>query len=1189
MNIKNLKMVGFKSFCNQTEVSFHRGLNAIVGPNGCGKSNISDALKWIMGEHNIRNLRGDRLEDIIFAGSRENQPLGMAEVTMIIENNGGGFPPQYAEMAEMEVTRRVFRSGESEYFINKKPCLLKDLREIFMDTGMNPRAYSILEQGSIMEIVNSSPQDLRKMLEEAAGITKYRERKAATLRKIEATRENLDRVRDIILEVSRQVKATQRQANEAKRFTIFQRELAKIDAALYHRQHEELRGRWEAEHARHASLADEVDRVHNLLAVGEAALEEGRVDLLTLEKELTEAQEGFYRASGRLEVAQTQTGHLRERMGELKVSLERAGLELAAVTAKGKADIVSLASLAAALEETVALLASLEPSLDELRRREAAFDSRLGERRRESDRVRQELNRSAQEKRTVLAGISSTEARLGGDERLLADYAGESQRLAAVEEALTGDRRVRSTQLAEKERLLAAAAAALAEITADETAADDGLTRETTRVHEGVRRLTELEGRLDHLRKVQQEGEDLRESARRLYRMASQDAKGNYVGVLGHLLQVDETHRKAVEAVLGDRLEAVLVRGKEIARSLAGRLREEKIGGATVVSWDAWPTTGNGEQETPSGTLGPAWSFIRVEDPQLAGLVRALLRDVWLVSDLESALRLVAKAPARGTFCTLDGDVVHAWGGVTVGGEPSARSVLGVAEELKRLGTEATATREALTTAESRAAELSKELTALRTRRNELEGERFGLEREVGGMAGEREKLAREITQTAERRQSLDAEIRQRSQGREKDLADLDANRRALDSLSQDEKELAASMERLELELVGADGERQELKGKIAELDVSRATALEKRRSQEEGLSRLRGEAGETALKAAALSAAQADLEERIRETGVAITRQQELMEELRALSATSGEELSRLQTRHRELTTEAARRHDELKLMRTRWETVSGELSAVSVSMAEHKTRMEETAARTLAETGFSFTPEQLAELGAYLSQPEEEVRSRSHRLRTRMAKIGPVNLAALDEITSLTDRHTFLTTQKEDLEKAVESLQEAIRKINKTSREKFAETYEAVAEKFGETFRTLFNGGEARLQIDETPDVLEAGLHIYAQPPGKKMAKLNLLSGGEKAMTAIALVFALFFVRPAPFCLMDEVDAPLDEANVERFVKLIQTTINGSQIVLITHNKRTMEMADNLVGVTMESPGVSKLVSVRLDGRSN
>ncbi len=1186
MRIKNLRIIGFKSFCQPTEISFHHGLNAIVGPNGCGKSNISDALKWIMGEHNVRQLRGDRLEDIIFAGSHEQKPHGMAEVTMTVENNGGGLPPQYQDFSEVEITRRVFRSGESEFFINKKPCLLKDLREIFMDTGLNPRAYSIIEQGSIMDIVNSSPQDLRKLVEEAAGITKYRERKAATIRKMEATRENLDRVNDIILEVQRQVKTTQRQANEAKRFLVFQRETGRMEAALYFLQYEDLRRRWEEAAAEHAERAGEGEKVRHRIAVAEARLEEGRVNLLTTEKELVAAQETYYRHSGRLEVTENQIRHLEERLKDheesrrkaaaSRVALGRRRLEVEAAHGQSVRDLAA----------TEASLAAIEPLLEDGRRRERALEEEDARRRENHEARRRELGRISTEKVSLLEAVTSGEAKLAGDEHFLGACETEGRRLLGqrgeYEQALAA---LEESSMGTAQRLELASSRLSAAV--DETALlEKGLEEEASGGREAARALTEAEGRLSSLRNLRQAGDNLKDGARGLYRLASGGAagEGGFLGILGDLVRVDKEYRRAIEACLSDRLEAAMVRDEAAALSLAGKLKAEGSGTGTVIPEASWPKSVD-DRPVP-GTLGPAWRFVRTNNG-FSGLIRRLLRDVYLVDDLGAALALWRSSAGGASFCTLDGDMVHAWGGITVGraGAP-AHGVLELAEEIESLEAQAAKLAQRRDRHDREADRLRQCLAEAKTAREAMEKEKHELERRRDGFLSESSRLGRELEQTALRLAGIEEEVRRRLADRERERASLASSRGRLQELAGRESGVARRLEELEREMTGADEGRRELRSRVAEMEVAQASLAQKKVSQEEARARWLHEAEEIRRGTEELKASEADLSRKSAEAAEGLETSRRQMEDLKASAARTGEEVDRLQGVHRDLSAAQAARGEELKELRRDWEGLSERLSAVGIQMAEYRTRMEETVSRCQAETGFDFSPEKIRELDDYPRQEPEVLRQRAHRLKGRMARIGPVNMTALEEISKLKERQTFMTTQKEDLEKAIESLHEAIRKINKTSRDRFAETYALVETKFTETFRTLFNGGEAVLQLEEGVDLLEAGILIFAKPPGKKMSKLNLLSGGEKAMTAIALLFAIFAVKPAPFCLMDEVDAPLDEVNIERFLKLIDDNLTGSQVVLITHNKQTMERASNLVGVTMESPGISKLVTVRLSG---
>jgi chromosome segregation protein len=1190
MRVKSLKIIGFKSFFNKTEISFHEGVNAIVGPNGCGKSNICDAMKWVMGEHSIRQLRGERAEDIIFSGSSDQKPMGMAEVSMILENNGSSFPLKFRDFSELEITRRVFRSGESEFYINQQPCLLKDIRELFMDTGLNPRAYAVIEQGAISEIVNSSPQDLRKLLEEAAGITKYRERKAATQRKITATRDNLERVTDIIHEVTRQVRATRRQASQARKYLTYQEDIKKIEAAIFFHQYEEIRRGWESAAVHHARLSREKDEARSSMSVLEARIEAGRTKLLSAEKDLSEAQESYYRTSGRMEVAENQINYLKERQEDHRHTLRKTVEDLEADENRRQRASDSLGEIEKELKGVSSTLEDKETALKKHREEIQGLTEEL-------EKVAGDLQGHRQGYHTLLARetalsekITAVETRLKEDEELLGGQAGQEEQLSRQEKELREAReKNQQEQILEKERL-STIVEEIDSLEKRESEARKLLAKTESAIDEDVRLLSESEGRFESLRSVREKGEHLREGARSLLRLAEGNGRPgcpDLIGVLGHLINVEPEYQKAIEALLSERLESVMVRSEGSARGLLENLKKEGSGRGTVVPCGSTPRAPGETVQFPNGGIGPAWEFIDSADETVKVLVKDLLRDVLLVKDFEEAVSLRDRSPGSApvTFCTLDGDLLHAWGGLTAGnGRTGSKGILEIDGELKRLSSEITAVKARLSKGDSDRVAQKEELSVITARKNDLLSVKSELSRSLESLEFQSERIFQEIEQVSLGMKNLEKEFLMGRQRSKKDRQDLEDTREELEAKKEEKGALISLIQDLEKRLEEMNNRRGKITEAASRQEVDLAASLEKGRSLEERQLRLALEVEELESHLSALEESRAEFSRKIEEMGKEEAAQHTLLEELKTARGKSAREAEHLQDVHRELSDAQGGIEEDLKKIRAGWEESSSRLSSVSVEMAELKTRLEEIHDRALSETGYDLRQEWPEEMEDILSQEAEELEKRGQRLKTRVAGIGPVNMAAVDEITELEERLTFLTDQKKDLEEAIESLSQAIAKINRSSRERFSRTFQTVKEHFSRTFKVLFNGGEAFMSLEEDVDLLEAGVQIYARPPGKKKTKLSLLSGGEKAMTGLALLFALFAARPSPFCLMDEVDAPLDDLNIDRFIHLLNQTISDSQFVLITHNKRTMERADNLVGVTMESPGISKLISVCL-----
>ncbi len=1183
MNIKSLRMIGFKSFCLDTEISFHDGVNAIVGPNGCGKSNIGDALRWIMGEQNVRHLRGDRIEDIIFSGSRDMKPTGMAEVSMLIEAGPGGLPIQYKDFSELQVTRRVYRSGETECFINKKPCLLKDVREIFMDTGLNPRAYSIIEQGSIQDIVNSSPQELRRLIEEAAGITKYRERKVATIRKMEATKENLARLQDIIGEVERQVRAVTRQASEARRYQVFQKELRRMEGSLlclafrdYRIQHDELA-------SRHDLLQQGEDRLRLALQVAETTHDELKVRSLDAEQRFNEQQEAHFRLAGRIEVCEQEIRHLAERHADTANLRDRTRVDLAVLSPRIAELGIRRAELDKNLAEVVQRIGRIEPELASIADQDREHEIRFAQGRISHDAAQRDLEATAAKKRELLGVITSAEARIEHASSALAAQHAEREEVAGRKSAHDASIGALATERDGHAARREALAAELAVIRGKAGDAASAKSKAAGAVSELLREITRHESRLEYLRKTREQGEDLKGGARHLFKVAAREQAARVLGVLGHQISVTAGHERAIEAILASAVETLVVQDTATARSLIDRMQSEGKGGCTIsVVPDGVPPPS--AARLPKG-LQTAAGLVTADD-RVAPLARRLLERSYVADSLDAALDFMAEhRKEHPIVATMQGLVLHPWGGITISGNVDPASVIGTGREIRSLEKNIAGTRATLAKTETEVVRFDDLLAGLEKSRADIQDRIGETERRLAALAAEANHLGHERDALERRLGQLGEHFARKEAEQQEDRRRLGEATGAIEALAAEEDRLGRLVEELRRSAEDHGSTRDDIRRRMSESQVALATEQEKHRSLREMLDAVAADITQSERKAVELAGTIEEYDRRMADISRSKTEQEETLRELRDRKGVAAGDLEGAQAAYREVTGKSAAQQESIKKLRAELDRAVRERSSIDVSMAEFRTRQEETAARALAETGYVLDqPETGQDLDEYLSIPIDELRDKTNRVKARMAKIGPVNMAAIDELGELKERHVFMTSQRDDLLAALASLQEAIQKINRTSRERFSETYEAVAAKFSETFTVLFNGGEARLELEENLDILDAGLHIYAQPPGKKMQKLSLLSGGEKAMTAMALLFSIFAVRPSPFCLMDEVDAPLDDTNVERFIKILSSVTKDSQIALITHNKRTMELADNLVGVTMESPGVSRLIAVQM-----
>jgi chromosome segregation protein len=1181
---KKLQLHGFKTFFDRTEVHFKPGINAVVGPNGCGKSNIADAIRWVLGEQSPKQLRGEKMEDLIFSGSQTRHPLGMAEVSLTVELTGEELPVPYNIFTEICVTRRLYRSGESEYYINNTACRLRDIRELFLDTGLNPKAYAVISQGNIGSLVDAHPEDRRVLLEEAAGIAKFKERKVAALRKLDATEQNLVRLNDLTAEIKRQLGSLQRQARRTERYHELKGQHEALEVRILVHQHDTLLERVRS----HAERIQALVELHESLKIETATLETGHeagsLESVQVEQSLGGLREEFYAHRARLESLERQLDAARARLAGLQQTLasDRAESEsLAGLLAGHSTDLTQIESELSQLEASLTgqevqrgeTAARLAEAAHEARERKETLDEVSG-RYRDGVRLESEAQHALARLEARAEAIDRELERVTGE---LGTLESEDGALAAREEDLV---RLLSTQRESFEGNAAQAAAAAIELgqAREEAAAvEAGLATAREELNASSARLaslSELERNLSGWPELFQE---------ELSRILShRDLDGGLRGILADALQVPAEHEVALEAVLGDRLKFLLVNGPETGIEAARVLQE-----GTAVRGTFLPVEPRRVAAEPAAAAAhlPLLLDVVSTPAGLRPLAEHLLRDVHLVESLAAALAIWREGVLGCTFVTPLGEVLWPDGSVTAGRLDPTRELLPLVRSIRETQVIATAAGERAAGFGGRQGEVRERVIGLdqRARSLEQEGRAIGqqiasLEKDLlfsrqkrGAHATQRERLTELSGRVGAEREQIEVVLEQERIRRnelaaararaEEALAALEAD---LKTRLADERSLMELLAALQVKLAAGRERAAHLATRREHLvaDTTRAT---NRRAELAGTM-------ENALAASADAATAVDTLARDRAV---------LAEERDRIEA----RLNEAQDRHRQLIGRARETEERLRLLRSRREEIQAEQVTLQVNLAEDQVRREHLHTRIVELRGVG--PEEIFDesaraelLAAPLAAMEE-----SHRDLDRQIKaLGPVNLAALGDQQELQERLETQRRQQDDLDQAARDLRQAIAKINATSREKFLETFEKVNEKFQEVFPQLLENGHALLRLAEGEDPLEAGVEILAQPAGKKLKHISLLSGGEQALTAIALLLAIFIVKPSPFCLLDEVDAPLDESNIMRFLKVLRRSVGNSQLVMVTHNKRTMENANNLVGVTMSDPGVSRLISVQL-----
>ncbi len=1193
MRIRHIELNGFKSFAARTVLELPPGVTAIVGPNGCGKSNVVDAIRWVLGEQSPKHLRGGVMEDVIFAGNAEQAPLGMAEVSLLIERDendlralergGSGeggdrdgadllLAAELAHASEILVTRRYFRSGESEYLINRQPCRLKDITELFLGTGVGTKAYAIIEQGRVEQLVNAKPEEMRLFLEEAAGTTRFRTRRMAAERKLERTRENLVRVLDIVHELERQMAALQRQAKRAEEYHRIKDELRALDLRVMATRQRAWREEVAALGAQVAALRAEEATLHVQLRDTQVAADASRQRRHEAERRLRDVSMAIAQERLRAGEAGTRYENVVARAGELadrSAEACRQGEQLRQRLALVAAEVAELEGLATALhEEQVAAEAACdaaERGLQALAEDGAA------------------LERALEQAQNALGAAAAEEERLRhrwaalGSQRV--DIESKRQRLAVEQEALARrlehNRRqdealgIRESALEEERAALDAAGSRLAAQGQRLAKREEDAARacEQTRTA-----LTQLQSRIDSLRQLQARYEGC---TRGTSTLLAREAGASVL--LANVLHVPAAFERAVAAALGSRLAHVVVADATMARDALAWLRGSGGGSATVI-----PRTlaGAPAPEEPMGRR--LRDMIGVESGYEA-LADRLLGTVLVADDLDQAIRLWDAAKGAASVVTLAGDAIDAVGAMSGGSEPPLEEILlARARELRELEAAVEETRRRAEAAERELAGLRKELSDLALRTRETEERHRALQLELLAVRKDRERLEEERGRIAAELElgTLEASSLAGAEGEVGEaLASVTA---ALEAASATVRRRRDELARQQ-EAQGQWRERYaEREGARTQAAVAVASVAERRRATEAALQRLRASASDMAERVA-------QAEQRAAEAAAEAARMRAEAERIAAIRAEAETLAAQLSGEREELIAEIAAADavlstDDLaqRTAHERLEALQAERSGHEVALAERRVALDQLAER-LAER-YGLTPDALDEVDVSADSDREVEGARAEELRARLARLGDVNPAAVTELAEIRERYEFLSSQRTDLERSLDDLKQTISRLTRTSRQRFDETFTAANERLDEVFPKLFPGGKARLVLVPPADGGEPGVEIVVQPVGKRLQSLSLLSGGEKALTATALVFSLFLIRPTPFCVLDEVDAPLDEANIGRFNQLVAEMAGRTQFMLITHNRRTMEVADTLYGITMEEAGVSKVVSVRL-----
>jgi chromosome segregation protein len=1213
MHLKSLTLLGFKSFADKTSLTFQPGITCIVGPNGCGKSNVADAIRWVLGEQSAKVLRGGEMSDVVFNGTDGRKPLAMAEVSLTISDiddhllRAAGVNLDYNEVT---VTRRVFRDGGSEYFVNRTPCRLKDIQHLFMGTGVGRSSYSIMAQGNITQILSSKPEDRRLVFEEAAGITRFKSQKREALRKLEYTEQNLLRISDLIREVKRQIGSLQRQAGKARRYKQIQQELQHLETQLARHQFDILQIEIEQRSTALEQLRQQIEHTSEQVLQQETEVLQLRSQLTDLEHQISQSQQQSLELRNQTERHEHRIQFNEERLRELEARHGQA-----------------LRDIALAEERQTAASAELDAARDRLTQATQTLD-----RLRTTLEVRQTAVRTVESHSAQThAAIRDAQANLFTAAQLLSRFRNELNALELLKQGNLVRLEKLSSEKIQLEEERARAETRLHEFSASVEAErlqarDRRLSLEdqqkqlldlqsqlasvTRQIDARVEEQATLRSRLGVLEQLQSEHEGFSAGALAALRQTQET-----LGSLADRIQVPDPYVVAIENALGHHLQLVLTTQPHTAQHILATLASRKQGRASIAPLE-WPDPGPQTAGQSDGHPGqPALECIQA-DPSIQPLLNRLLGHTRIVTTLDEATRASTKHNHPFDYVTLTGEVLTRHGvftGGDLGGSESPTnpaSILGrknqiaqLQNQLATLATELTETSRhkgqlsaqhtsALACLQSSQTDLRNREVAIATREGEVTALHHALrllQQKIETVVFEIQSLADQEEESRLKRADLAAHLTGAEQQQTQRQTELDGLTTELETLRQERETAVQSLTEVRVQLASEEQLLQALSRQLQPLE-NRIAELNQLVHERRGTI--------------------TDCLQRQTQANTEITESRQRISTLQHQRDQLNQQTALLEARRQELETGLVAREDLLRQHRRQLTELQQQRGTLEIELAQKNLGVEHLRERiqqkyqlrlddlrsecitiTLADQGppkvRTLTPEEMSAAG--VATDWTAVAQQVDSLQQRLTEMGPVNLVAIEEYEETEQRHQFLTQQHDDLVNAKSELQEILTRINTQTRALFLETFEKIRDNFRNMFTEVFGGGKADLRLVDEGDVLESGIDIVARPPGKQLQTISLLSGGEQTMTAVALLFAIYQVKPSPFCVLDELDAPLDESNINRFIRILQRFLAHSQFVIITHNKRTIGMADVLYGVTMQEQGISRLVSVKFHKADN
>nr|WP_317364597.1 chromosome segregation protein SMC [uncultured Blautia sp.] len=1179
MYLKNIEVHGFKSFAQKINFEFHNGITGIVGPNGSGKSNVGDAVRWVLGEQSAKQLRGGNMQDVIFSGTELRKPLSFASVAITLDNSDHKLP---VEFNEVTVTRRLYRSGESEYLINGSSCRLKDIQEMFYDTGIGKEGYSIIGQGQIDKILSGKPEDRRELFDEAAGIVKFKRRKNTTIKKLDEERQNLVRVTDILTELTRQLEPLEKQSETAKIYLAKRDELRELDVNLFLLDYEHTGKLLE-------ELEEKLGNTESELEKTKEAYEQTKVEYERLEQELEELNSRLEELKER----QQQNALTRQQHeGQIQV------LEEQILAGKQNSDHYRnrLETLGEELQKRTSDKEKFSEEKEELRDKLARQRQRLKEETEHLENIQAEASACAaavEDGKNEIIEILNSRATTKGKvqrfdammEQLDIRKAAVSQRilhLKTEEEELASERKKAQSRYDSVTHSIDSMNAECIRLDGEVQKLQDKLKEQSRQMEIGQTAYHREASRLESLKNITERYDGYGNSIRRVMEQKSREP--GIKGVVADIIHVQKDYEVAIETALGGSIQNIVTDNEQTAKRMIGFLKKNRLGRATFLPLSNISGRGGISQREvlgETGVIGTADTLVKA-DPEYNSLVQYLLGRVLVVDHIDHAIAIGKKYRHSLRMVTIEGESLSPGGSMTGGAFKNNSNLLGRRREIEEL--------------ENSVGLLKKDLQELqvsigdnRSRRNVLRDAIADFQEKLRQQYVDQNTARMNLEQTDEKianiqksYQQIDREKEELRRQAGEIRADHSTIAKELEESQRDEKELETFIETKQKELEDWRAEEASKMKELEQIRLDEAGLSQQEHYLKENLIRLLGEME-------AFQRESRELEENLKLSIEETKRKQEGIQNLKdAVNACSSLD-QELQRQRDEKQAQKEEKNTSHKAFFEKRDQLSERTSLLDKECFRLKSQAEKVEEQRETQISYMWEEYEITPNNALSYQKEEltdrqEMKKDISRIKDEIRKLGSVNVNAIEDYKELLERHTFLSGQYEDLVQAEKTLESIIQELDEGMRRQFAEKFHDIQREFDKAFKELFGGGKGTLELSEDEDILEAGIKIISQPPGKKLQNMMQLSGGEKALTAIALLFAIQNLKPSPFCLLDEIEAALDDSNVGRFASYLRKLTKNTQFIIITHRRGTMNAADRLYGITMQEKGVSTLVSVDL-----